>query len=116
VKYAMKDHPVQFLLKGYALLPRIIHYPVDTDIDLPFYRLPGFGQVEGDDVGIIVVLEEVAVHLQQVVICTKDIGKGRKGFTGRLEHLFQELFEPVPVTEGKPDIVIKELYRHEAYF
>lgn len=106
----MEDHPVQLLPEGGILLPGVISHPVDTDVHLSLDGLAGFRQVEGNDVGIIIMLKKVPVDLEEVFICAKYTGKGTEGLPVMGKHFRKEYFQPVPVPERKADLVVKELY------
>ena len=69
----MKDNPVKFLPKGLVEVLCIVADAVDADIDLPYNGLAGPGQVEGNNIGIIVMLQVGLVDFQQGLIGTKDI-------------------------------------------
>ena len=63
----MKYHPVQLISHSGIDLPGIVLYPVNTDINLPFYRATFIGQIKGDNVCIIVVVEILSIDLEQII-------------------------------------------------
>jgi hypothetical protein len=66
----------------------VVTDPVDTDINLAFdaqgIRL--IAQLKGDDIGIIVVLQEILVDPKEIFVGAKDILEGSKGPPFLLEH------------------------------
>lgn len=69
----MKNNPVQFLFKGAVKLPGIISYPLKAYVNLTLYAAGIFGEVEGDDIRIIIVLQVLLVYPKQVFIAAKNI-------------------------------------------
>lgn len=73
----MEDNPVQFLPKGRCFggpgkLKTVFFYPVYADVDFGFQKLWGGGKGKGDNIGVVVVVEELSVDAQQVIIGAKD--------------------------------------------
>lgn len=68
----MKNNTVKLRFKGNCQLRRIISNPVYADIDFSL-NLRRAGKVEGNNVGIEVVLKKLAVNIQQSFVSYKDV-------------------------------------------
>lgn len=95
----MKNHPVKFSLQAFPQCPGIVPNPVNTDIYLPFYRLTFGRQLEGDDVRIKVVLQELLVDLQKLFVGAKDIVEAGQYLLFLREYAGYKLFKRSPVPE-----------------
>ncbi len=76
VQRPMEDNPVQFIAEGGTELLGIVPHPVNTDVDLTNNRCGMAGKVEGDNISKVIMLQVLAVDLQQVLIRTKDETQG----------------------------------------
>jgi hypothetical protein len=56
-------------LKNAGIFP----YPVDADIDFPAYWLIWLGKGEGNNIGVKVMLEKLAVYFEQSIIGAENI-------------------------------------------
>jgi hypothetical protein len=72
---AMKNDTKELILHRNPKTPGIIANPVHAYGDFGAYGLFGFGKWEGYDVGVKVVLEELAIYLQQALIGAEDIAE-----------------------------------------
>ncbi len=73
----MENNPVQFLMEGRCLggpgkLKAVFFYPIYADVNFCLQQLRGGSKGKGDDVGVVVVVEELAVNAQQVIVRAKD--------------------------------------------
>ena len=66
--------------------------------------------VEGDYVGEIVVIEELAVHFYNLRVITEDVCEVAHNFAMVFYHLGQPLPYPIVVDGGKRDIFAYVLY------
>jgi hypothetical protein len=69
----VEDDPMDFSLYRGTERPGIIPDSINTYIDLGVYRLAGFREVKGDDIGIVVMMKILFVYTQQVIIRAEDI-------------------------------------------
>jgi hypothetical protein len=72
VKGAMENNPMKLGSKGVLLFLGIIPNPVEAYVDLGSYQA-GFREVKCDDIGIVVVLQELSVDFQQPLVCAEYI-------------------------------------------
>ena len=72
VEDAMDDGAVEFFVVGCFKLFRICFYRIQADEKIARY-LVATGIIECDDVGVIIVLQVLAVYFQDLVVGTKDI-------------------------------------------
>jgi len=73
VEYAVYDDAVQFVL---VVLPELLGIGLDgvkADEEVSADAV-ALGVVEGDDVGVVVVLQVLAVHLQYALVVAEDVG------------------------------------------
>ncbi len=89
----MKDNPVQFIAEGRVELLGIVPHPVNTDVDLTNNWCWVAGQVKGDNIGKIVVLQVLLIDFQQVLIGTKDEAQGFQLYLLYFKEGPQEAFE-----------------------
>ncbi len=97
----MKEHPVEFAGKGLPFVDGILFYPGNTDIDLAFERLAGAGQGETDDVGIKIVLQKLAVDIEQVRVVAEDVAETFQRHTLLSEKANNEVFTGPALRETK---------------
>lgn len=69
----MEHHPVEFLNEGGVVKPGVFLNTVNTDIDVGMYRHSKCCVLEGDNVGVSVVIEEVFIDPEEILIGTEDI-------------------------------------------
>ena len=64
---AVKNNPMKLRFQAGSFFFSVIADPVQADVDLrnDFVRL---GEVEGDDVGVIVVIQKLAVDFQDLFV------------------------------------------------
>mgnify|MGYP007119886955 CR=1 FL=1 len=81
----MDDDAVKFLFVGRTHVLGIRAHGVegDEEVAADFIALC---VVKGNDVGVIIVLEELAIDLQNLFIVHKDVGNGATTLTVRLCH------------------------------
>ena len=60
----MKYYTQKLRFEGNMVLNRIINYAVDADVNLASYLGIGASEIEGNDVGIVVMVQEFAVDAQ----------------------------------------------------
>ncbi len=68
----MEDHSMKFRLDGGSDLFCIIPDAVSTDVDLSGYFIR-LGQIECDDVGVVIVLKKVSVDFKKPRIRAEDV-------------------------------------------
>jgi hypothetical protein len=68
----MENNPMKLGSKGVLLFLGIIPNPVEAYVDLGSYQA-GFREVKCDDIGIVVVLQELSVDFQQPLVCAEYI-------------------------------------------
>ena len=73
VEHAVDENAVEFLLERDAKREGILPYPVDADENVARDEVGG-DIVEGDDVGVGVVVKELTVDLKDVVIVAEEVG------------------------------------------
>lgn len=73
VEQAVGQYPAHFLPGRNAQLPGIIGYALNADKDVAFDFASGLALIERDDVGVVIVLEVVAVNLQQVLVGAENV-------------------------------------------
>lgn len=88
----MSQDPTHFLLSRNAQLPGVIRDALDTDENVPLNESFFFTLVEGNNVGIVIVLQVVAVDLEHVFIRTENIIQ----FPDSLPFALGLAFEPLP--------------------
>ena len=71
VKQTMYGYPQHLILKILCVLPGIFLYLIQTDEDVALY-LNGRSIMESNDIGIIIVIEILAVQLQNLLIIGVD--------------------------------------------
>ena len=81
----MNDDAVQFALVGLAELLGVAADGVETDDDVAA-DATGLGIVEGDDVRVVVVPEELAVDAEDVLIVGKEVSDVAHMIVMRLSH------------------------------
>lgn len=86
----MEDYPEQFFLVCSILGLGIVLYPIYANIDFRFDGGAGSRKAKCDDVGIVVMLQEVPVDLQEIVIRTKYIVDEGKPLPLPFEDAFYE--------------------------
>jgi len=73
----MEYHPMELHIKWFFKVPRIFSYPVQANVNLAF-NLAVFGEIEGDDIGVVIVPKEFPVNCQQGFVGTKNKMKRTK--------------------------------------
>ena len=100
----MKDDPVKLLFEGLVKVLGIVPHPVNADIYLPYHRLALLGQVKGDDIRVVVVLQVGFINLQQGLVRTKDIVHCNEGLSLLAKEGGNELLKPAPLFERETRI------------
>ena len=69
----MYHHAVQLLIRLFAKLQGVAPYGIGADEEVAADFVSG-GVVKGDDVGVIVMVQILAVYFQYLLIVAKNIG------------------------------------------
>lgn len=69
----MEHHSVEFLNEGSVVEPGVFFNPVNTDIDVGMYWHSGCCVLEGDNVGVSIVIKEIFIDPEEILIRTKNI-------------------------------------------
>lgn len=96
----MKDHAVEFGFEGSAKCLGVVPYTINADIDLSQGGRAG-RQVEGDDIGVIVVLQVLAVDVEESLVAAENIIEGLQFLTFFTEQAFDLGFQSIPVFQCK---------------
>jgi hypothetical protein len=94
----------KFLRKGHLIGFGVIGYAFGADKEIAFKSVGKIGIIEGDDIGIIVVIEVFDIDLPEVFIGAEDVGN----FVNGLAFGFGDIEQPgaygVRLREIKGDI------------
>lgn len=113
----MKNHPVKLLFYRNTQGFRIVPHPVNTDINLPTKAGRGFRKIKSDDIGVEIVLEILAVDIQQVLICAEDIIKRNQAFPFLLCHAGEEGLQARAIPQREDCVLGEEVdLRHFTKF
>lgn len=105
----MKNNPVKLLFYRNTQGFRIVPHPVNTDINLPAKGGRGFRHIKRDDIGVEIVLEVLAVDIQQGLICAEDIIKSAQAFPFLLCQSGEEGLQEGTIPEMEGGILCKEV-------
>lgn len=97
----MKHYPEYFLGERYSEPGGIILNPVRTDKDFSIDRLPLVRQIESDDICVVIVFQEPAVDIKQVLVGAEDIVYAFQFLSLLLQYAFNVRFQRAPVSEGE---------------
>lgn len=86
----MKDDPESFFLQSFTDSQSVVFYPVNTYIDFSFNRGAFQRKFERDNVGIEIMVQVLAIDLQQLFIRTKNIIKTLEFFFLPFKQDFQK--------------------------
>ena len=84
----MNDDTVEFSLIGLTELFSVGTDSIEANDDVAT-DAPGIGVVEGDDVSVVIVAEELAVNAEDMLIINEEVGDGAYGkVMGRSHRLY----------------------------
>lgn len=100
VQYAMKYHPVHFATEGLPQLPGVLAHPVGADIHLSTQFAGNFRNIKGDDIGVVIMVQILAVDLEEVFIGAENNIEIIQPPALFPDEAIQKSFEPVAIPQG----------------
>lgn len=116
MKCPMEYHPMKFIVTGNPIIRCVLFNPVNTYIDLTgFLGMMRFADIEGYNVCMVIMFEELLINIQQLFIAAEDIGKVCQSGLLLPEYPLNKYLKPVSFFQGNFLFKIK-MYSHSALF
>ena len=90
----MKDYTEEFCFESLMKFEGVFPDSFDANIDFAFDGLIFIRKLEGDNIGVVVVVKVLLIHLKESLIRAKDIVQGLERFTFLLKNLPDEFLKP----------------------
>lgn len=112
----MYHNAVQLFLKAYVQLLGVVLNPINADEQVRRYGIFIIAHIEGDDVGIIVVIQVVFIYLQQKLIATKYVVDGAGVIAFSVNNVGYPLLQLLSWARFEINVGVMEEYRHRGRF